>query len=120
LCGLQQATGSRARLVAARVADDSAHPLIRSGDVVLLEPVSMDIVEIARLEDRIVVATVGGSGESFAYLKRLGKETSPGIRILENVGIKGRALAVCTTAEHASADMDVLQALWRVHGTVRF
>jgi hypothetical protein len=108
------------KLVAARVSDDSAHPLIRSGDVVLLEPVILDLAEIARLEDRIVVAEVGSPGGSFAYLKRLGGQTSPGIRILENVGIKGRALTVAIDPECASGDVPSLQALWRVHGTVRF
>jgi hypothetical protein len=107
------------KLVAARVADDSAYPLIRSGDIVLLEAMSMDLGEVAHLEDRIVVAIVVGSGDGFAYLKRLGAETSPGIRILENVGIKGRALAVCANPEHTFAGVPVLQALWRVHGTVR-
>ena len=49
-------------LVVARVTDDSAYPVIRSGDIVLLEAVkSLSADEIARLEDRIVVATTGGN-----------------------------------------------------------
>ena len=107
------------KLVAARVADDSAYPVIRSGDIVLLEAVNMESGEISSLEDRIVVATAGGPGESFAYLKRLGGEISSGVRILENVGVKGSALAVCTNLESASTGVHLLQALWRVHGTVR-
>ena len=60
--------------VAARVTDDSAYPIIRSGDIVLLEAVrSTSADEITRLEDRIVVATTGGTTDSFAYLKRLGE-----------------------------------------------
>jgi hypothetical protein len=107
------------KLVAARVSDDSAFPVIRNGDVVLLEAMSMDLAEMVRLEDRIVVAEVGSAGERFGYLKRLGARTLPGVRILENVGLKGRALAVAVDPKQASADVPVLQRLWRVHGTVR-
>ncbi|MEM3094769.1 MAG: cyclase family protein [Nitrososphaera sp.] len=94
---------------------------IRSGDIVLLEAVkSLSADEIARLEDRIVVATTGEATDSFAYLKRLGGEVSPGVRILENVGMKGSALAISMSAQYASGDVPVLHALWRVHGTLRF
>ncbi|MEL7699085.1 MULTISPECIES: AAA family ATPase [unclassified Citromicrobium] len=107
-------------LVAARVTDDSAYPIIRSGDIVLLEAVkSLSADEIARLEDRIVVATTGATTDSFAFLKRLGGEISPGVRILENVGIKGSALAVSIRAEFAADDIPTLQTLWRVHGVLR-
>jgi ATP:corrinoid adenosyltransferase len=107
-------------LVAVRVSDDSAYPVIRDGDTVLLEAIEIvDGNEIARLEDRIVVAVMGSEGESFAYLKRLGTEVSPGIRILENVGMKGSALAVATGAEAASSHIGALQMIWRVHGTFR-
>ncbi|WP_375567597.1 AAA family ATPase [Oceaniradius stylonematis] len=107
-------------LVTARVTDDSAYPVIRSGDIVLLEAVkSLSADEIARLEDRIVVATTGGTSDSFAYLKRLGGEVSPGMRILENVGMKGSALAISMSSEFTSGDIPTLQALWRVHGTLR-
>lgn len=107
-------------LVAVRVSDDSAYPVIRHGDTVLLEAVeNLNDNDIARLEDRIVVAVLGSGGDSFAYLKRLGSEISPGIRILENVGIKGRALAVATSADAGSPSIDILQRLWRVHGTFR-
>lgn len=106
--------------VAARVTDDSAFPIIRNGEIVLLEAAKgLDADEVARLEDRIVVAATGGSSETFAYLKRLGGEVAPGIRILENVGMKGSALAVATSADATSADIQVLQTLWRVHGTLR-
>ena len=57
--------------------------------------------------------------ESFAYLKRLGGEVSPGVRILENVGMKGSALAISVSTESAAGDIPILQALWRVHGTLR-
>jgi hypothetical protein len=107
-------------LVAARVTDDSAHPIIRNGDIVLLEAIkNLSNVEIAVLEDRIVVVTTGGTTDSFAYLKRLGEEVSPGVRILENVGMKGSALAMSMGTEFAAGDMPVLERLWRVHGALR-
>jgi hypothetical protein len=108
-------------LVTARVTDDSAYPVIRSGDIVLLEAVkSLSVDEITRLQDRIVVATTAGTTDSFGYLKRLGGEVFTGVRILENVGIKGSALAISMNAEVAASDIPVLEALWRVHGTLRF
>lgn len=107
-------------LVAARVTDDSAYPVIRSGEIVLIEAVNtMTAGEIARLEDRIVVAVTGGSGERFAYLKRLGGEVAPGLHILENVGMKGSALAIATSADTARGNVQVLQMLWRVHGVLK-
>ena len=107
-------------LVASRVTDDSAYPVIRSSDLVLMESVmNPDADALARLEDRIVVAVIGSGSESFAYLKRLGGQAAPGIRILENVGWKGSALPVATSEDTASAGIPPLQMLWRVHGTLR-
>ena len=107
-------------LVAARVMDDSAYPVIRSGDLVLMEAVAnLESDEVERLEDRIVVALTGDDSETFAYLKRLGRQTVTGIRILENVGWKGSALTVATREDTASSGIPPLQKLWRVHGTLR-
>ena len=107
-------------LVAARVADDSAFPIIRAGDLVLMEPVpNLDEAEVMRLEDSLVVATAGTGSEVFAYLKRLGGTAAPGVRILENVGLKGSALSVAINDEGLFADVTPLQMLWRVHGTIR-
>jgi SOS-response transcriptional repressor LexA len=107
-------------LVAVRVSEDSAYPVIRNGDIALLEAVeNLDDNEIAHLEDGIVVAVMGSEGDSFAYLKRLGSEVSPGIRIFENVGMKGNALAVATNAQASAPNIQKLQKLWRVHGTFR-
>ena len=51
-------------LVAARVTDDSAYPVIRSGDLVLMEAVAnLGADELGRLEDRIVVAVTGSGTE---------------------------------------------------------
>ena len=107
-------------LIAGRVMDDSAYPIIRDGDLVLMEAIaSLTSDEISRLDDRIVVALTGNGGESFAYLKRLGGQMATGFRILENVGVKGSALAVALGEEVASSGAPVLQNLWRVHGTIR-
>lgn len=107
-------------LVAARVTDDSAYPVIRSGDIVLLEAVqNITPEEIRCLEDRIVAVTADDCGETFAYLKRLGKEVAPDLRILENVGLKGSALAVLTSGDGGRENIPILQALWRAHGTLR-
>ena len=107
-------------LVAARVADDSAFPVIRAGDLVLIEPVErLDAAEVTRLEDSLVVATAGIGSEVFAYLKRLGGYAAPGVRILENVGLKGRAVSVAINDEGLSAHVTPLHMLWRVHGTIR-
>ena len=107
-------------LVAARITDNNAYLIIRRGDLVLMEATKdLDAEEYSSSEDRIVVAVTGGVGESFAYLKRLGGEAAPGIRILENVGLKGSALAMATRNDAASSDIPPLQMLWRVHGTVR-
>ena len=107
-------------LVAARVADDSAYPIIRAEDLVLMERVaSLDTAEVARLEDSIVVAAAGTGSEVFAYLKRLGGHAAPGVRILENIGLKGRAVSVAIGDDGLSSGAAPLQMLWRVHGTVR-
>lgn len=100
--------------------DDSAYPVIRSGDLVLMQAVAnLESDEVEHLEDRIVVALTGDGSESFAYLKRLGGQTATGIRILENVGWKGNALTIATHEEAACSGIPPLHRLWRVHGTLR-
>ena len=107
-------------LVAAKVADDSAYPIIRPRDLVLMERVaSLDAGEMVRLEDSLVVATAGTGSEVFAYLKRLGGYAAPGVRILENIGLKGNAVSVVVSDEGMSSGVAPLQMLWRVHGTIR-
>ena len=107
-------------LVAARVTDDSAHPIIRNGDFVLMEASdNLDANQIALLEDMPVVAVLGSGSERFAFLKRLGALAAPGVRILENIGLKGNALSVAISDEAVSSDVPPLQMLWRVHGTLR-
>lgn len=107
-------------LVAARVTDDSAYPVIRGGDLVLMESVAnLDAEALTHLEDRIVVVVAGNGSESFSYLKRIGGQVTPGIRILENVGLKGSALPIAMSEDTAPADVLFLQKLWRVHGTLR-
>ena len=107
-------------LVAARVTDDSAHPIIRNGDFVLMEAVdNLDENQIALLEDTLVVTVLGSGSDRFAFLKRLGALAAPGVRILENIGLKGNALSVALSDEAMSSNVPPLQMLWRVHGTLR-
>ncbi|MDE0365626.1 MAG: hypothetical protein OXP09_08625 [Gammaproteobacteria bacterium] len=107
-------------LVAATVADDSAFPIIRAEDLVLMEPVAnLDMAAVEHLEDSLVVAEVGTESEVFAYLKRLGGYAGPGIRILENIGLKGSALSVAISDEGLSTDVAAIRKLFRVHGTIR-
>lgn len=85
LCAYCRASKIPSRnLVAARVTDYSAFPVIRSGDIVLHEAVTiLSADEIVRLEDRMLVATSSGTTDSFTCLKRLGSKVPPGARILE-------------------------------------
>ena len=107
-------------LVAARVADDSAFPVIRAGDLVLMAPVDrIDAAELTHLEESLVVAIAGTGSEVFAYLKRLGGIAAPGVRILGNAGLKGSAVSVAVSDEGLSSGAMPLQMLWRVHGTIR-
>ena len=107
-------------LVAAKVADDSAFPVIRDGDLVLMEPIERgDADALTRLEDSLVVATAGTGTEVFAYLKRLGGMAARGVRILENAGLKGSAVSVAVDDEGLSSGAMPLKMLWRVHGTIR-
>ena len=124
--GSEEATaiqGSRLlerNLIAARVMDDSAYPVIRNGDLVLMEEVpNMDSEQVNRLEDRIVVALTNDNGDVFAYLKRLGGQSATGIRVLENIGWKGSSVPVVTGSEENSFAISKLQMIWRVHGTLR-
>ena len=107
--------------VAARVIDDSAFPIIRNGDTVLLEEIS-DLLpgSLSALEGRIVAALGTDSGESFGYLKRLGQEPGPGLRLLENIGLTGSAVCMWTSSDGAASPGHLsLEKLWRVHGILR-
>ncbi len=84
-----------------------------------LESIRPNICTIRQFENEIVVVVMDSGGDSFAYLKRLGSEVSPGVRILDNVGMKGSALAVATSTNVNLPNVGKLQRLWRVHGTFR-
>lgn len=110
------------RLEAARVVEDSAYPIVRSGDIVLIERIErVDAEALRALEGRMVaVVASSGSGESMGLLKRLGTEVGTGVRVLENIGLNGRAVVVATVEDDAGRmDVPVLQRLWRVHGVLR-
>ncbi|WP_366555208.1 AAA family ATPase [Aquibaculum sediminis] len=107
------------RLTIANVAEDSAYPVIRNGDAVLMEQIEdLSEAKLAALEGRIVAFSAGSGGESFGYLKRLGQQFMPGMRVFENIGLNGQALCV-TYGECAAAGDHVLERLWRVHGVLR-
>ena len=107
-------------VVSARVLDDSAYPVIRNRDLVLIEKVpNLDINEINRLNKRIVVGLTGHGNETFAYLKRLNVHEAGSVCILENVGWDGNSIAVVTTERANSSELPSLEMLWRVHGTLR-
>jgi SOS-response transcriptional repressor LexA len=108
---------------AARVVDDSAHPIIRDGDVVLIEPVrGLAHADVGALEGRIVAAVATNTGDNFGFLKRVGQEVEPGVRIFENIGLNGSSLLLATSAasKRPGSEMMTLERLWRVHGVLRF
>lgn len=107
-------------LLAARIVDDSAYPVIRSGDTVLLEELpsfSSDKLQMMKGE---MVAILAELGETFAYLKRVGDEVMPGIRLFENIGVNGNSLPVRVLGSFESEyDLPRLQKIWLVHGVLR-
>lgn len=109
-------------LLGARIIEDSGYPVVRNGDLVLLEPVPLPGDSPLEIMKGDVVALVAAQhGEHFAYLKRVGSTIQgTGLRIFENVGTFGDSLAVaCSDGTHSAIDCLQLQSLWRVHGVIR-
>lgn len=105
-------------LTIARIVEDSAYPVVRDGDMVILEAITdISAASMSRLEGRIVALTARNGSESFGYLKRLGPEASPGNRVYENIGLNGQA--VCVSMGSTPMAGLVLEQLWRVHGVLR-
>ena len=108
------------KLVAARIVEDSAYPVICNGDMVLMEEIEeMSQATMENLEGRIVALTARNGGESFGYLKRLGQRIGDGIRIYENIGLNGQAVCVADGESVATGKLPCLERLWRVHGFLR-
>lgn len=108
------------KLVAARIVEDSAYPVICNGDMVLMEEIEeMSQTTMENLEGRIVAVTARNGGESFGYLKRLGQEIADGIRIYENIGLNGQAVCVAEGESACAERLPRLERLWRVHGFFR-
>lgn len=106
------------KLAVAHIVEDSAYPIVREGDMVLIEAITdVSAATMNKLEGRIVALTARNGSESFGYLKRLGQEIHEGTRIYENIGLNGQA--VCISVDPATAAGLVLERLWRVHGVVR-
>lgn len=105
-------------LAVAHIVEDSAYPIVRDGDMVMMEAIAdLSAAAMNKLEGRIVALTARNGNESFGYLKRLGLEASPGNRIYENIGLNGQA--VCVSTGSGTASGLVLERLWRVHGVLR-
>jgi hypothetical protein len=77
--------------------------------------------EFNALKGEIVAFLASRIGDTFAYLKRVGDEISPGMQIFENVGLNGSSLAVSVSdgAEESENDVLKLRRVWRVHGVLR-
>lgn len=106
------------KLAVASIVEDSAYPVVRDGDMVIVEAITdMSAATMNKLEGRIVALTARSGTESFGYLKRLGQEIGEGTRIYENIGLNGQA--VCVSGSPSPAAGLVLERLWRVHGVLR-
>ncbi|ASL43723.1 DNA replication and repair protein RecF [Burkholderia sp. AD24] len=105
-------------LFAARITEDSGYPVVRNGDLVLLEKIEIpDDSVFDDMKGGMVAFVASQNGEQFAYLKRVGSSIQGGLRIFENVGTFGDSLAVCChKAEIGGLEM---QSLWRVYGVIR-
>lgn len=105
-------------LAVAHIVEDSAYPVVRDGDMLIVEAITdLSAAAMHKLEGRIVALTARNGNESFGYLKRLGQEVSPGNRVYENIGLNGQA--VCVSTGSGTAVRLVLERLWRVHGVLR-
>lgn len=105
-------------LAVAHIVEDSAYPIIRDRDMVLVEAITeISTATMNKLEGRIVALTARYGDESFGYLKRLGYEIHEGTRIYENIGLNGKA--VCISDSPADGARLVIDRLWRVHGVLR-
>jgi hypothetical protein len=113
------------RLLLARIVDHSGYPVVRAGDSMLVESMAIPSGAVFdKMKGDIVAFVAGRRGEHYAYLKRVGNPIgSAGLRLFENVGTSGDALAVqCPIEGDAEPDASselVLQRMWRVHGVLR-
>lgn len=109
-------------LLAARIIEDSGYPVVRNGDLVLLESVELSSESLLDpMKGDVVAIMAAQHGEQFAYLKRVGSSIQgTGLRIFENVGTFGDSLAVsCSDGNYGAIDCLQLQSMWRVHGVIR-
>ena len=108
------------KLAAAHIVEDSAYPVIRNGDTVLMEEIEeLSRTTVQSLEGRIVALTARDGSDSYGYLKRLGPNLGDGLRIYENIGLNGQAVCVAERHAAATAATPLLERLWRVHGFLR-
>ncbi|MDS0793277.1 ATP-binding protein [Burkholderia pseudomultivorans] len=108
-------------LVAARITEDSGYPVVRNGDLVLMEHIPIpDSPALDRMKGDMVTFVASCRGEQFAYLKRVGPAIQGNLRIFENVGTFGDSLAVsCHGTDEVLHSGLEMQRMWRVHGVIR-
>jgi hypothetical protein len=103
---------------AARVADESAYPSIRSGDIVLLDSRLDDYGKVGALQGSLVAVVAEGEAGYFGYLKRLDREIAPGLHLLISVGLGGSPVCVSSPAARHEGHPE-LRGIWRVRGHLR-
>lgn len=108
------------KLVAAKIVEDSAYPVIENADTVLLEEVAdISPTKLNSLYGKIVAITSSQGSESFGYLKRIGSDLRDGRYIFENVGSNGSTIYVATQQYKGNGNTLLLEKLWQVHGFFR-
>lgn len=110
------------QLYAARVIDDSAYPVVRRGDVVLLAYEDIRSKrDIVYLRGHMVAFVATHGGERLAYLKRVSAEFAGTTGVFQNVGVTGTAMIVRAGADDRETDASVCQVdqLWRAVGVLR-
>jgi|GEM_PF-1487049 len=109
--------------IAARIIEDSGYPVVRNGDLVLLEKIQTPTgAMLNRMKGHMVAFVASRHGEQYAYLKRIGSSIQGNLRLFENVGTFGDSLAVfCSEEGHDgnAGDVLTLQSMWCVHGVIR-
>lgn len=109
-------------LVAAQIVDDSGYPVVRNGDLAILERISaLSSDMLDHMKDEMVAVVVLHQGEAFAYLKRVGLSLNKELRILDNIGTFGSSMVVACneTGSSALADVPTLHDIWKIKGVLR-
>lgn len=109
-------------LLVARIIDDSAYPVVRNGDFVLLENISaLNLRGLKGMYGEMVAILASQHGESYAYLKRVGDVIGDALMIFNNIGSTGNALPILVSEPTAivTSELLKLEKIWQVHGVIR-